>query len=282
MAIKRTIISKPVPCNQLQPSKVVRSFDIPLHLIEGHMDNPNEMSEATFDELVEGIRKDGFDEPCLVVPKYDDNGKATGRYIMASGHHRMKAVKVLGWTSVPCVIKEGWNEFALEAALVRRNMLRGEINATKFTALYNKAIDHHGMDREMAKRLMGITDKKIFEKLYLSVKNSLTPKHRAMLESSEEKIESVDDLSSTLNRIFRESGSQLEQGYLVFNYGGKSNSYYKVGKDTETLLRNFDQALRDTGKSADQLWAQVLSRGLSSDEKTVTVKPSVKPRPHKG
>jgi len=274
------VCKPPAPEQQLEESSIVKVFDVPIELIDGHEENPNAMSDATFDELCEGMRKDGFDEPCLVVPKIDDKGVFTGRYLLASGHHRTKAAKVIGMKKVPCILKPEWNDIAIEANLVRRNMLRGTIDPEKFTKLYNKAVGR-GMDREMVKRMMGLTEKKAFEQLYKSVADKLPPRQKAKLEEAKETIRSVDDLSSVLNTIFKENGSNLESDFLVFSFGGKKHHYFKVSQETHKLLGAFEQELITSGRQADDVWKQLLSGViLSGVEKSVTVKASgVHPKP---
>src|SRR4051812_39937204 len=102
----------------LQPSKL-QLFDIPLDRLVAPKENPNEQDEATTDQLIEGVKSEGVDEPLIVVPYLPE----AGHYIIVSGHHRAKTAKLAGLTEVPCVIKEGWDDVRRKVELVRRNQL---------------------------------------------------------------------------------------------------------------------------------------------------------------
>lgn len=223
-------------------SELLRIFDVPLDKIEESPENPNEEDEATFDRLVEAIREDGFDEPCIVVPKLNDKGKETGRYVMVSGHHRKKAAGYLDYQTVPCVIKKGWSDDSRKIQLVRRNLLKGSFNPEKFTTLYNDLAKNY--DKEVLKQLMGFTKKDAFQKVYKSVSDALPEGQRKKLEDAKENITSVDNLSSVLNQIFRDHGSDLDFNFIVFSFGGKEHHYFKSDKELNSLIEDFEAAAR--------------------------------------
>src|SRR6056297_1734595 len=194
-------------------------------------DNPNTMDEATFDLLIEEIREQGFDEPILVRP----HPTMEGKYQIGSGHHRTKAATIAGLTELPVIVKQ-WSDSEQRAALAKRNALRGNLDKDKMVALYKQVVADVG-DAALAQRQMGFTDQKTFEKMYDTARASLPPKAQKKLAEAKETIKSVDDLSSVLNRIFKESGSELDKGYMVFSWGGKNHHYFQIGEDTETKLQ---------------------------------------------
>lgn len=193
-------------------------------------DNPNQMDEATFDALIEEIQDQGFDEPVHVRPHPTLNNK----WQIGSGHHRTKAAMVIGMTEVPAVIKD-WTDREQKVALAKRNALRGSLDKTKMVALYRELVEGH--DPVQVQRELGFTDTKAFEKMYETAAASLPEKQRKKLAEAKETIKSVDDLSSVLNRIFKEAGSELDKGYLVFSFGGKNHHYFQIGVDTEKKLQ---------------------------------------------
>lgn len=218
------------------PTPTVKSkskFEIRMIAVEDLIpdeDNPNEMDETTFDQLVEEIQEQGFDEP-LHVRK---SPKIKGKYEIGSGHHRQKAAIVAGLKEVPCVIKN-WTDREKKLALTKRNVLRGNMNKDKLKKLY-EAVKGDG-DAATAQREMGFTDRKKFEVLIDEAGKSLPPKQRKKLADAKETIKSMDDLSSVLNRIFKEAGSDLDEGYLVFSFGGKNHHYFQIGQQTEDKLQ---------------------------------------------
>lgn len=194
-------------------------------------DNPNEMDEPTFDMLVEEIRDQGFDEPILVRAHPDRKGK----YQIGSGHHRTKAATIVGYTELPCVVKQ-WSDREQKVALAKRNSLRGSLNKEKMVHLYRDLMKGQ-KDATLVQRELGFTDPKKFEKMFDAAKKSLPPKQAKKLAAAKEDIKSIDDLSSVLNRIFKEAGSELDEGYMVFSFGGKNHHYFQISQDTEAKLQ---------------------------------------------
>lgn len=203
---------------------------IPVENLLADDDNPNSMDEQTFDMLIEEIREQGFDEPVLVR----QHPEIKGKYQIGSGHHRTKAATIIGMTEIPCVVK-AWSDREQKVALVKRNALRGSLNKEKMVKLYQDVAK--GRDAVQVQRELGFADSKQFEKLYESAITSLPPKAKKKLAAAKETIKSVDDLSSVLNRIFKEAGSELDKGYMVFSFGGKNHHYFQIGEDTEAKLQ---------------------------------------------
>lgn len=269
--IKRTVSEVDVKAlvSQITPSEL-NVVDIPLELLLGHDLNPNEMSEDKFDELVEGIRKDGFDEPIQVVP----HPKREGYYLIAGGHHRVKAAKRIGLKKAPAVIKTGWSEDEAKIALVRRNILKGKMNNSKFTSLYTELAKTY--DVKLLQAMLGFTEKKEFEAVYENVATNLPAPQRKALAKAKEKIKSVDDLSSVLNTIFKEAGSQVDEGYVVFTFGGKDHHYIAVDDDTNERLKALKKAAEDGGISPRDFLKSIIAQATPAPSKKATKRRIVK------
>lgn len=257
------------------PSKPGASGDVKILQVSvedliGHEDNPNMMDEATFDQLVEEIREQGFDEPILVRKSKDHPGK----YEIGSGHHRTKAARVLGMLKLPVIVKD-WTDRELKVSLAKRNALRGNFDKVKLAKLYHDL--SKGRDPVQVQRELGFTDTKKFEKIIEETRKTLNPAQRKKLDEAKEDIKSMDDLSSVLNRIFKESGSELDHGYLVFSFGGKNHHYFQIGKETEDKLQAIMKACEKSGtKYTDFIQsivaAAALPTGTKPDTKTRTRK----------
>lgn len=228
----------------LKESKL-KTFDIPIAQLVEHEDNANQQDEAVFDEIVDRIRNEGFDEPIIVFPEIV-NGTPTGKYKIASGHHRTKAARLAGYEHVPAVIRQGWDEDRALVELVARNQLRGNTDPEQFTKNYNKLKERYGEDE--LRRMMGLSGKKAFESLYKGVKSQLTKKQQKKLEESKEEIKSVEDLSQILNQIFRENGSKLDKSMVVFSFGGKEHHYIQLDKPGNNALKSFIEEVENSDK----------------------------------
>lgn len=240
----------------LEESKSVKVFDIPVGMLVEHSENPNVQSEKVHDELIEKIKRDGFDEPIIVVP-HVIKGIPDGKYLIVSGHHRTKAAKALGITKIPGIIREGWSEDQAAIELISRNSLTGNMDPYRFTELFDRLKKRY--DPAQLQKMMGLTEKKAFAQLYKRVADSLPPKAKKKLEDAKETIKSVDDLTGILNTIFTEHGSELDWGFMVFSHGGKNHHYVKIGHGTEKRLKALEELLKDNDIQADDFFAELLA-----------------------
>lgn len=214
-----------------KPASKLNVVDIPVEDLIPDEDNPNEMDEATFDLLIEEIREEGFDEPIQVRP----HPKIKGKYQISGGHHRVKAAKVIGLDSVPAVIKD-WSDRKQKVALVKRNSLRGDLNKTKLAKLYQD-LAKQSKDVVQLQRELGFSNPKKLDAMIEQASKNMTPTQKKKLAEAKEKIKTMDDLSSVLNRIFKESGSEIDKGYMVFSFGGKEHHYFQIDAETSEALK---------------------------------------------
>ena len=217
--------------------------DIPVEDLIPDEDNPNEMDEATFDLLIEEIREEGFDEPIQVRPHPTQKGK----YQISGGHHRVKAAKVIGLESVPAVVKN-WTDRQQKVALVKRNSLRGDLNKVKFARLYQD-LAKKSKDVVQLQRELGFSNPKKLDAMIEQAGTNMTPSQKKKLAEAKEKIKTMDDLSSVLHRIFKESGSEVDKGYMVFSYGGKDHHYFQIDEETNKRLKAIKKECEDAGVS---------------------------------
>ena len=87
---------------------------IPIDKLVAHPGNPNRMSSGTFNKLVRNIERTGRYEPIIVravcsVPRdaSSENTQNAGcitQYEIINGHHRVKALRQLGFETADCLI----------------------------------------------------------------------------------------------------------------------------------------------------------------------------------
>ncbi len=220
------------------PHSVLEVFDVPIEDLIPDEDNPNAMDEATFDMLVEEIDKNGFDEPIQIRPHPLEKGK----WQISSGHHRTKAASVLNMRTVPAIIKE-YDDREQKVSLVKRNVLRGEMDKQRLVKLYQEV--SRGRDPATVQRELGFSNPKKIEPFIEAASKNMTPKQKKQLADAKEDIKTMDDLSSVLNRIFKESGSEVDEGYVCFSFGGKEHHYVKIDKATNDKIKKLKKACDD-------------------------------------
>lgn len=208
---------------------------IPVELLHANEYNPNKQKDVTFNKLVENIEEIGFVEPIMVRPHPEKEGE----YEIISGHHRVEAAKIVGYTEIPCIIQWDFDEDMAKFQLVRMNVLRGELDPMKFTKLFNELSDKYG--EELTKDMMALVDQKAFEKLYIDVKKELPKDLQKKLEKTKKEIKDVDGLSRILNNIFANYGDTLDFNFLVFTYGNKEHYWVQMSKDVRDRVKDLHE-----------------------------------------
>lgn len=136
----------------------IQPTQIEIEKLKEAEDNPNRMTEQQLQMLEEEIKKEGFDEPLVVVPDED------GKYVIVSGNHRYKVAKNLGYKTLPCVVKN-WDKKETLIHLIKRNSLRGQFVDTEFTKTINKLASYYDEDYKKICDAVAV-DMKQFSKLY--------------------------------------------------------------------------------------------------------------------
>lgn len=228
------------------------STDVAVKALVKNDANPNEMDDRTFNALCESIMEEGWTEPVTVVPNGDS-------YVIVGGHHRYDAAVTLGMEQVPCWVldpekfdedRQGWN-------LVKMNVLRGQLNPSKFTALYERMVKTYGA--EVLQSLMGFTNEDAFKKMYQDVRKSLPPELAKALDATKDEIKTIDDLSLVLNRLFKEHGETLPSNMMVFSWAGKDVLWVRC---TDDLWKVVTAMAKRTAEAEGDM-AQVLLEALT-------------------
>jgi len=72
--------------------------ELPIERLNEAPWNPNHMDEITLSRLIESLSRYGLVEPLVVRPNEDSS------YEVLSGSHRLKAIRNMGFNSMPCVV----------------------------------------------------------------------------------------------------------------------------------------------------------------------------------
>ena len=233
------------------------AIEVSVDLIEENPWNPNKMSDDMFHKLLAEIQNTGFDEPIIVVPHPDKPGK----YRVVNGEHRWKAVQVLEWKTVPVVVKTGLSEADQKTMSVRRNLLHGDLDRTKFTELVNDVINNHNVARIDIPDVMGFLNEKDF------LKNIVTEKAKAAKEMSDQAKEAtqiVDNTSYLLNEIFTKFGDTIPQGFLFFMHKSKMHLMVQMDKDMEETLGLLVAHVKSAGQNINEALGKALASLMMS------------------
>lgn len=124
---------------------------ISLDRLIAHPDNPNRMSKGNFSKLVRNIERTSLYEP-LTVRRHGEN------FQIINGHHRLEALKKLGYAAAECVVWDVDDEH-VDILLATLNRLCGSDILDKKLILLRR-LNEKMQVRELS-RLLPLTGKQI-------------------------------------------------------------------------------------------------------------------------
>ena len=134
--------------------------DIPINEIKpNHYQPRKEFSQEELKELADSIRTGGLLQPIAVRT-------IEGGYELVAGERRLRAIKTLGWTTVPAIVKDYDDRTMLTMALIE-NLQRADLNpieeaegyarlASEFDLTQNEIADLVGKDRSTVANLQRV------------------------------------------------------------------------------------------------------------------------------
>lgn len=137
-------------------------------LLANIVPNPNN-PRKTFDEnsireLADSIQNPevGLIQPITVRPSKDDAGK----YIIIAGERRFRACTLLGWETIPCIVKDVSDEVAMEIAFIE-NLQRAEVPVMEEAAAYKWLIESGRYDYASLASKVGVSEVTIRKRIKL-------------------------------------------------------------------------------------------------------------------
>lgn len=251
--------------------------DIPLEDLTANDWNPNEMSSEEFNRLCENIEEDGFLTAIQAVPvdadgnnlefEFDDDTpeqekaetmqEEMDHARIVGGEHRWSAAKVVGMTHMPTILVPNKDEDWEKMATVRMNAISGELDPIQFAELVEE--QREKMEDDQLKHALGFAgEETLFDSVLADVKESVPDDVTEELEEHEDELETIDDLSEILNRIFREHGDELDYHFITFTYGGEDNVMYQCSDDMWAKVVDINSRIEELDVSAKEFWEDLL------------------------
>ena len=237
--------------------------------------NCNEMTDEKLGHLLAEVKNEDdpedphFDEPLQVIPI-----KESDKFLVIGGEHRTKIARSLEMAAVPCVIRHDLAALSRKDLMlwsVRRNNLRGRINAQKYAEMESELIDHHGMTAEAARRSM-LVDGDLAKALRATaaVRNNEgngsddghdgTSQHGDDVDNAKNKLRSREELLQALKiaeqDVLLDSEETVEFGYLFFVQGRSGQTHLLVDcpQDLHTAVKDLVSICKgQDGRIADFL-----------------------------
>ncbi len=156
--------------------------------------------------LADSIRRYGILQPLTVRRSDEDEAYP---YELIAGERRLRAARLLGYFTVPCIIIEADEKMSAEMAIIE-NLLRKDLNMFEQAYGFKQLIDNYSMTQEEVARKMSLSQSAVANKLRLLkltyeeqrliLDENLTERHaRALLKLNdrEQRLEVIRHIAST-------------------------------------------------------------------------------------
>ena len=155
--------------------------------------------------LADSIRRYGILQPLTVRKTANDDPFS---YELIAGERRLRAARLLGYLTVPCIIIEADEKMSAEMAIIE-NLLREDLNMFEQAHGFKQLIDNYGLTQADVARKMSLSQSAVANKLRLLrlsyeeqrlvLETGLSERHaRALLkiEAKELRIETIKYVAS--------------------------------------------------------------------------------------
>lgn len=151
--------------NNNQQKQVQNVQELPLANIVPNPNNPRKtFDENSIRELADSIQNPevGLIQPITVRPSKDEAGK----YIIIAGERRFRACTLLGWETIPGIVKDVSDEVAMEIAFIE-NLQRAEVPVMEEAAAYKWLIESGRYDYTSLASKVGVSEVTIRKRIKL-------------------------------------------------------------------------------------------------------------------
>lgn len=249
--------------------------------------NCNEMSELKQGHLLAEMKNDEdpsdphFDEPLQVIPI-----KESDKFLVLGGEHRTKIARSLEMETIPCVIRHDLADLPRKDLMlwsVRRNNLRGRINATKYAEMEAELINKHGMTSEAARRSM-LVDGDLAKALRATLAVRMNEDNDSdnghdgkrtygddvvdAQDARRSKEELLQALKIAEQDVLLDSADTVEHGYLFFVQGRRGQTHLVVNEseDLNALVKNMVTACKGIDGKVDEFLIGAIRNELKNRE----------------
>ncbi len=122
-----------------------------------------EFEQNSIIRLADSIRRYGILQPLTV--RVSDPEDIYG-YELIAGERRLRAAKMLGYLTVPCIVMEVGEQISAELAMIE-NLLREDLNMFEQAYGFRKLIENYHLTQEEVARKMSLSQSAIANKLRL-------------------------------------------------------------------------------------------------------------------
>lgn len=186
--------------------------------------------DSTVDDLARSIKMQGLLSPVTVVRK------AGGRYGLIAGQRRLSACKLLGWPTIPAIVRDGMTAADATAVSLVENVHRADMNPLDKAVAFKALLDRYG-DLQAVSRETGVGTATIRKYVQLL---DLAPDLQEKLAAGEAK--NTEALAQLAQKFDPETQRQVWDSIAGFNQNEQREIIKRADPDLENLDDLVDQA----------------------------------------
>ena len=245
----------------IQPSDVLRVYDIPMSKVRPNDWNPYERTEEEFSLLLDTIEQDGWDQPIVVVPDDTD----PGHFIVIKGEGRWGVAKALEQETIPAVIRTDWEVVDQMVMTVRDNEVRGSIHKSKFNTFWSELKKIYDVDVQQLRSEMGLFDDYKFNKLLTVEKQKEQKAIEELAEGAKTQASKiVDSLTDIVQSIFSEAGDTVDKSFMFFYHKGKPHMLIEADREMIDALNDLTAHLKGSGQDINEFLVSAIQNNIDS------------------
>ncbi|NTU84931.1 MAG: ParB/RepB/Spo0J family partition protein [Chloroflexales bacterium] len=134
--------------------------DVPIAAIVTGLNNRTVFKEGSLEELAESIREHGLIQPVTVRPL------GARQYQLVAGERRMRAVTLLGWATIPAIVRELTDQQARAITLIE-NTHREDVDPIDEAGGYQAYMDEFGVDVPGVAQAANVPTVRVYKRLEL-------------------------------------------------------------------------------------------------------------------
>ena len=219
--------------------------------------------------LADSIRRYGILQPLTVRETDPDDSRG---YELIAGERRLRAARMLGYLTVPCIVRDSSDGVSAELAIVE-NLLREDLNMFEEAYGYKRLIENHHLTQDEVAKRMSISQSAVANKLRLLrldydeqkiiLENGLTERHaRALL-----RIESKELRSNVLSRITENKlNVNATEAYIEDCLNVEKDLIKESSRSSEPLtLKDCEKLLSEIVRAAQKRSEEWMIHGRNAD-----------------
>ena len=171
------------------------------------------------------------------------------RYELIAGERRLRAAKMLGYLTVPCIIMDVTEQTSAELAIIE-NLLREDLNMFEQAYGFRKLIENHHLTQEEVARRMSMSQSAVANKLRLLrlsyeeqrliLETGLTERHaRATLriDNAKKRLETIRVISERKMNV--QDAEDYIEGLLEGKKAVTAETVVSSADETRVLMEEF-------------------------------------------